>query len=297
MDRAGWCAHLSYPPARRRALAHLRRWRFLASQTIRRRPRLYRSDIADVVLGTNGALSFVARFPEAKRRCLTTVIGLPDTIDVLMPDATPITDAEAREIAFIRSRPDGHVQHMRLAIQVDFSDRFLAKVSIGLAHTVLGPAASASPYLAELRRILWSRSSDERENSPVRGTGFWSDGASGDRLSEFVGCRGAWVIMLQAFPQAFALVLSTPSTRLMTMMISDDPSLWPPHIGPRYSQGIVHLVVPQRSRAFGPIPLQEFISHKLGHMRQPELLALETLKTDPARLPPMRLTAHSDSKG
>jgi hypothetical protein len=236
-------------------------------------------------------LSFVAYFPEAKRRCLTTVMGLPDTINVLAPDAGPISASEATEIAFIRGRPDDRAHHHRLSISVDFSDRFLAKLGVGLAHTILGPAVSASPYVGELRGAMWCQDPEERSRFQMRGTGFWRDGSTDDLFSKFAGWPGAWTILLSPQRQGFAVVLFTPSGRPMTIMLSDDPSLWPPHIGSEYGAGLFYVVVPERESAFGPIPLLDFVSHKLGRRRHADLLTLEAMKTDRSLLPPMRPSA------
>jgi hypothetical protein len=228
--------------------------------------------------------SVAAYFPSAKRRSLTTFIGM-DTPGFLRPDEQ-LASEEAVEIEFIYARPN--LQNQHIALQIDFADRFLAKLSIGLAHTILGPAASASPYADNLRSLLWSRDAAGRESLGVKGSGYWQD--QDEVASQGLSWPGAWSITLVAMPDGFALNVCTPGGRTMTMSASDDPSLWPPHVIPTFGQGVVYLVVPQRARAFGPIPFLRFMAHKSRSWPHPDLAALEEMRIDPAALPPMRAT-------
>jgi hypothetical protein len=91
-----------------------------------------------------------------------------------------------------------------------------------------------------------------------------------------------------AIPEGFALNVCTPGGKLMTMNISDDPSLWPPDTIERFYPGVVHIVVPQRNAAIGPIPILNFFAHRSGSWRHPDLVKLEALKVDPSQLPPKR---------
>lgn len=228
--------------------------------------------------------SFVRHFPKASRRCVTPVDGAPLPEKVKAFDEDPINDKERTEISFIRSRPVG-TQHMSLPVNVNFSDRFLAKLSIGLAHTILGPSVSASPYVSELRKLLWSKSPDEPRDIAVFGSGFWDNRGADDRIMKSFPWLGAWMIALVPFKDAFGLVLYTPGGKGMSMMISDDPSLWPQDTCEKYGQGVVHLIVPERQLAVGPIPLLRYVAHKGGGWKHPDLEALERMRIDINSLP------------
>jgi hypothetical protein len=263
------------------------RWAvFAGGDFIRRRMDAGRVYIAiaspSVYWARTALVSVVAHFPKAKRRSLTTFVGL-ETPGFLRPTES-IAPEEAREIDFIFARPN--LQNQHLPMQVDFSDRFLAKLSIGLAHTILGSTASASPYADKLRRLLWSRDASERSNLGVKGSSFWT--AQDPIAAKALGWPGAWSIYLMAIQEGFAVNLCTPGGRMMTMSASDDPSLWPAHIGSSYGQGVVYVIVPQRSWAVGPIPFLHFVAHKEGSIRHPYLAGLDAMRIDPAQLPPMR---------
>lgn len=226
--------------------------------------------------------SVKAYFPKAKRRSLTKFVGM-ETPGFLAPDEQ-LTAEEETEIAFIYARSDQ--QHQHLPLQIDFADRFLAKLSLGLGHTVLGPAVSESLYADGLRKLLWSRDPSVSDQFGVKGSGYWHN--RDPIASRLLNWPGAWCLVMAAMPEGFGLTLSTPGGRLMTMNISDDPSLWPSDTIARYSPGVVYIVVPQRSAVFGPIPVLRFFAHRSGSWPHPDLAKLETLRADRAQLPPMR---------
>jgi hypothetical protein len=206
-----------------------------------------------------------------------------ETPGFLAPDEQLTTEEQA-EVTFIYGRSDQQQQH--LPLQIDFADRFLAKLSLGLGHTILGPAVSASPYADKLRNLLWSRDASTRDQLGVKGSGYWQQDPA---ASQLLNWPGAWCLVLTALQQGFALNLSTPGGRLMTMNISDDPSLWAPDIIAKYHPGLVFIIVPQRAAVSGPIPVLQFFAHRSGSWRHPDLAKLEALRVDPAQLPPRRL--------
>ncbi|HVI79780.1 MAG TPA: hypothetical protein VM715_16740, partial [Candidatus Acidoferrum sp.] len=230
--------------------------------------------------------SLAAHFPNARRRCLTKLEGDIESLPILNIDDPPISAAEAREVEWILNRPEGS-RPGKMPLRIDFSDRFLAKLSIGLSHTVLGPAASASPYADELRRLLWSRNPDERGDLRVRGSGFWDQGAL-DAVSKSLGWPGVWTIALAKAGPAFGVALCTPGGKSMSMMISDDPSLWKPSVQSDFHGGVIYLIVPQRNRSFGPVPLPEYVSHRLGRSKNMDLIDLKELEIDLRQLPEKR---------
>jgi hypothetical protein len=238
-------------------------------------------------------LSFRAQFPVSPRRCLTAMPRLPAALGILRHDEQPLSATERREIDFILGRRSSN-RHAQLDIKVDFSDRFLAKLALGFGHTILGPAVSRSPYADALRSRLWSPDETPEEIARIRGTGFWGgkDDAVAARL---LGWKGAWTLTFQAMPAAFGLVVCTPGGRMMSMALSDDPSLWSPEISDAYGDGQTYIVVPGRALTVGPVPLSRMIAHELGH-KHPELLALEALRTDRSRLPPYRSTPPTEAK-
>jgi HNH endonuclease len=236
-------------------------------------------------------LSLIQQFPKATRRCMTRVDGLP-RMPIAMPADPPSSEAEAREATWIDGRTEGVWHPHKVAIQVDFSDRFLAKVSLGLGHTIFGDKVSSSPYADELRKMLWSKNSSQREDIALRGSGFWTGPALAE-VPDILKWAGAWSIFLTSVGQGFGMALTTPGGHFMSMMISDDPSLWPSNADRMLLNGAVFIFVPQRARVIGPIPISEFIAHRSGSRRRSDLTELENMRSTLAPLPPKNTSGHA----
>jgi hypothetical protein len=86
----------------------------------------------------------------------------------------------------------------------------------------------------------------------------------------------------------FSVSLYTPIGRRMTIVISDDPSLWPSGIVETYYPGLLYFAVPQRSLFVGPVPLPRRLAHGNRTLVDPQLAQLEAARVDPSHLPPMR---------
>ncbi|MEW5687679.1 MAG: HNH endonuclease [Pseudomonadota bacterium] len=231
-------------------------------------------------------ISVAARFPRAKRRCLTVLDGDSLSPLILRVDEGELADCEVREIAFIRGRPTGPIQG-QFSIQVDATDRFLAKLALGFGHTLLGPKVSGSPYADDLRRMLWPRLGEEDAADRIRGSAGLR-GLDDPVLARFLGVEGAWTLSFRAMPDGFVMSLATPGLKLMHIALSDDPSLWPQEAIARFGDGETYVVVPQRGLVVGPIAFADFLAHQLDGPREPRLAELDALKANAARRPPKR---------
>ena len=228
--------------------------------------------------------SIISRFPDASRRCLTFIDGLPSGQHFRNAEDPPLSDQEAREMEWIRQRPLG-AQRMRISMRIDFPDRLQAKLALGFARTILGPRAVFSPYGDNLRDLLWSQRPDQREGFELRGSSWWTQ-EDDDIISRFLMWKGAWVICLKAFGDAYGLIVATPMGRMFSMMISDDPSTWNNDIENVFLEGAIYVFVPQRRRCVGPIPIMSYVSYKLGRSDNHDLENLKSLRVDVKDLPP-----------
>jgi hypothetical protein len=231
--------------------------------------------------------SFAAQFGRARLFCVTRVDGLPVDLVPFYVMEQNANAAEVAELAWIRARPEGVHHKHRLSLRLDFSDRFLAKLSLGIGHNILGDQYISSPYANELRKLLWFRQASGAEAPKVLGTNFWQE-AQLAPVSKFTAWPGAWVLILLGLREAFALNLITPGGRGMTMSISDDPSFWSDPSLADYHTGQVFLAVPERDKFVGPIPLPTYLAHHLGNIVDPQLAALAALRGDLTNLPKAR---------
>jgi len=201
-----------------------------------------------------------------------------------MGDEDEAPAEEAREIDFICNRPGGLHQH-ELILQVNAPERFLAKLALGFSQTLLGDATAQSPYADELRRLLWQIRPDEEPQPAVRGNGFWRELGNAD-AERFLGIEGAWTLNFKIIGGDFVLVVSTPKLRCMSIVVSDDESLWPADIRDRFGDGITYVILPQRQRCFGPFEFGEFLAHRLGDIECAGLAAIDNLREGKNNLPP-----------
>jgi hypothetical protein len=107
-----------------------------------------------------GLLSFIAYFPRARFFTVTICAGLPDQLTNCFTPEAEATPIEAAELAWIRNRPSG-LRGLRASLRLDFSDRFLAKLALGLGHSIIGGRFADSAYAQELRKLLWRRDMSE----------------------------------------------------------------------------------------------------------------------------------------
>lgn len=231
--------------------------------------------------------SFVVRFKGARLFCLTKVEGMPPNLVAMFTSEREATTTEAAEIAWIKARPDGVQQKIRFSLNLNFSDRFLAKLSLGLGANLFGSSYCSSPYAEELRKLLWLKNSATGEWPNINGANFWQE-AELSPLSKYMGWPGAWTISLQGMRDGFGLYLCTPGGRGMTMSISNDNSFWSSSEFQNYHQGVMYFVIPERQVFMGPVALPHYIAHKIGRYVDSQLASLEALKGEPSLLPKPR---------
>jgi hypothetical protein len=233
--------------------------------------------------------SFISHFRGLPDRlfCLTRVEGMPQDLTSFFVDESNATGLERKEISWIRTRPEDKIVMMSVSLRLDFSDRFLAKLALGLGANILGHRFLLSAYAPDLRKLLWNRDPQEKVKTQVKGTNFLNSEQICD-ISRIIKRESAWTVMLWAQEKNFLLFLCTPSGRGMSIVISDDSALWHHASFKQYHIGAMYFVVPERECFIGPVLLPDFLAHWFRHRREPNLAYLENLGGDPALLPPMR---------
>jgi hypothetical protein len=228
--------------------------------------------------------SFVGFFPYARLFCATFIPNCTGpVIDKLTPERQA-SEVEAQELAWVRSH-DAQLHAVQIEQREEFSRRFLAKVGLGLGANLFGDDYIQSPYAAELREAMWEQTRPD-ETSGVRGTDLMQEiGLQNTRLN---GLRGVWSIMMKTYPNTFALLITTPSGRSMTLQLSDDPRFWSSERFRPYHDGAFYFVVPERSIFSDPVGLLDFVGHQNGRRPNPIMTGLEALQVTPSQLPPMR---------
>jgi hypothetical protein len=225
--------------------------------------------------------SFAANFAKAERYAVNFAVQ-GDGADKFI--RTP-NDAAKTEITLILAKADDtHLS--KVALDLGFETRFLAKLALSLGHKVIGEGYSNSTYAKHLRSALWERDPQKRALIPARGTGFLA--SNNPTLDEIVSWPGGYTLMLRIQEPFLALSLHLPSGRGMHIAISDEPGIWPPKARRVYAEGQIFIVLPQLPSFVGPVPLPAYLAHKFGRQADQRLSALEKRRIDPATLPPCR---------
>jgi hypothetical protein len=121
-------------------------------------------------------LSFVAQFKPARLFSVTRIEGLTPDLETAFTSEREATSQEMAEIEWIKSRTDTTHQ-LQLSLRLDFSDRFMAKLAVGIGANLFGNAYCASAYAEDLRKMLWGHHLGADEQALVRGAGYWMMGS------------------------------------------------------------------------------------------------------------------------
>ncbi|MBB2905269.1 hypothetical protein FHR76_001613 [Rhizobium sp. RAS22] len=205
-------------------------------------------------------------------------IGFPDREDPVQADDMKTMDAVA-EIG--RS---GENLHLQPALAVDTGGRMLAKLGLALGYKLLGNAFLGTDYAKHLRAALWEGDFKKRQAIPVRGSSFLKKTDNPD-VNETLRWPGGWVIMVNVIDGKLLLSVIAPSSRSMTVLVSDDTSLVAT-LPSEYLGGLVWITVLAAEQGVGPVALEDYVTHKLGVAVLPELRDLEALRGDRTTLAP-----------
>lgn len=76
-----------------------------------------------------------------------------------------------------------------------------------------------------------------------------------------------------------------PSGKAIGATITTEGRKFPEQIAP-FKKGVVHLLCPAAGKAVGPMPMGEFIAHRMGNRVSARIQELEASVPDPSALPP-----------
>lgn len=176
-----------------------------------------------------------------------------------------------------------HEHHVRLTVTVDAEVRFLAKFALGLGHLLLEPRFSLSPDGDLLRAMMWARTSDQRAEIRLRGSGFFQ---SSPALQEYCSWPNGHFIALRPLGSRLALIASFYGRQVGVIQVSETPAHWN-QIVP--DEGRVYVVSPGLRRFVGPLNFSSFLGHRQGVSINQDLAALENEERLVPPLPPVHL--------
>ena len=204
--------------------------------------------------------SVAAHFPLAARCCVTNIAELKHLADqggALRPD----------EIEFFKSRGNRQII-LNAGLKIDFSQRFLIKLALGLGQSLFGEAFAKSTQARKLRKSFWDQG--PRVTTPPGAALAWP---------------GAWALTLLVHGTALCLFIATPTGRALGVMISEDEGLWSGMEHKDLHQGQCFIAIPQRQVFSGPWPLNACLAHRSAASPHAGLAALDALRNASKNLP------------
>jgi HNH endonuclease len=224
--------------------------------------------------------SFRAQFKKAQR-FRSTVLDATVTTDLPIPDEND--PVQKRDIAVLHHVLSGQKLRANSAIDPALGTRFQAKLGLALGYRLFGDAFGKTGYARALRAAFREADPAKQQSSIVRGTGILaSEGLGG--AENVMRWRGGWLLWMRRLGTDTALIVISPSAKVMTVVVNNDAALTN-SLGPEYDDGVVWVTVPSIQEAVGPVPAPDYVAHQIGEIRQSDLAALEAKRTCSASLP------------
>lgn len=224
--------------------------------------------------------SFGAQFRKAQRfRCTTLDPSLTSNIPI--PDQNdPIQNGDIDVLGRILS-----AEKIKASSVIDPSvgTRLQAKLGLALGAKIFGDAFLETNYAKVLRNGFREADPTKRVASLVRGTGILSQANLGG-VEEKLRWPGGWLLWLKRQGDDTALIVISPSAKVMTVVVIDDHNLTN-SLPPEHEFGLIWVTVPSIEVAVGPITAPDYIAHQLRNIQHPALAALEAKRSDGSSLP------------
>lgn len=142
-----------------------------------------------------------------------------------------------------------------ISVALDYGDRFLAKLALGIGALLLAPEFLQSNDAKLLRDAMWERDSSMRAQIPVAGTGFLESGAS--EMAQLVDWPSGHLIILKPIESSLCVCPVFFGHLSAVVKMSSTPAFWQGRID---ADGAVFVIAPGLRRVVGPVGLPTFIA-------------------------------------
>lgn len=174
----------------------------------------------------------------------------------------------------------------KIALNVNFERRFLAKLALGLGVCSGGDRYVESSYADKLRAVLWRRDEANNSSELLGYSDMLASASPKESWQELISFPKAITLTTVLSEQSFSYHLSLGGQHLAGLQISDDPDLFFTADGLPASQ-LIYVSVPSLNTVV-TLPLHEWIAYKTEGYRHPQLASLESIAARSASLPPKR---------
>lgn len=168
-------------------------------------------------------------------------------------------------------------------VGINFEARFLCKLALAMGSLVLNESFQKSPSADLLRKAMWEKNPNQRNQLPIRGSGLLGDKSTMSSLDSVFKWPGGHSIALMKLNNAVALYSNFYEANSSVIQITNEPAHWEGKI----QHGIIYVISPSLQKAVGPISLPEFIaSRTVPELRYEPLIELENEMSQFSTHPP-----------
>lgn len=172
----------------------------------------------------------------------------------------PCDDVHERiAVRYLEIDRPGQPVRLNVTIPLDFDQRFMAKVALGLGYKFLGEAYLASSWAKLLRETLWAKTLAAQER--LRPVGFGEFGKKNEELARYLEWPGGIQISVMPVGRFLALYFNLYGAAY-EVVISDDPYVW--NRNAELGEGRAWVLIPQRDFCEGGIAISTLLAHRLG---------------------------------
>lgn len=169
------------------------------------------------------------------------------------------------------------VVNVSTSIDLGYSQRFLAKIALGVGHSLCGEDFIESKYAISMREFLREKDGKKREKLGILLDNVWN---KNDRfITEMFRWEGGIVISI--IPASELLVLQMNIFGINHSIVMSNLKTVTAKAIEKIGQGVVYILVPQLNECIGPIKQHEYYLHKSGVRLIQELVILEGKRIPP----------------
>lgn len=159
-----------------------------------------------------------------------------------------------------KKKSDKH--KLKMSLGLDYGDRFLAKLALGLGSILLNDSYKKSKSAKILREFMWTKSNKKREKILLHGTNFIGETIDNDLKKYLSWPGGHFLYFLPDKNRGLILYTNFYEKQDASILITSNPEHWKETTLDNEG-GVVYIITPSLQSYAGPISFASYISHKI----------------------------------
>lgn len=159
-------------------------------------------------------------------------------------------------------KQNSETHKLKTSFGLDYGDRFLAKLALGLGSILLNDSFKKSNSADILRKFMWTKSLEDRSKILLPGTNFVGNNID-DRLKDFLSWPGGHLLyFLPDKNRGLILYTNFYKRQEASILISSNPDHWE-GTSVDCDGGVIYVITPFLQSYAGPISLASYLAHKI----------------------------------